>query len=118
MSLDYIALLLARQYVRYQFDAAQPPRERAPLKPTAVPRWRYRLADALRQDNNQAQQAEREHDSPTKDWNQSDSETRGNHAADRYTTEHDCVRQILPTAGCVLDGQRACSRHDAAKTQA
>jgi hypothetical protein len=47
MILDYIALVLAPQHVRYQFEAAaEPPRERARLSPTAVPRWRYRLADA------------------------------------------------------------------------
>ena len=50
MILDYIALVLAPQHVRYQFEAAaEPPRERARLSPTAVPRWRYRLADALRE---------------------------------------------------------------------
>jgi len=50
MSLDYIALLLAQRHVRHQFEAAAGTAgERAPLTPTAVLRWRYRLADALHQ---------------------------------------------------------------------
>ena len=50
MSLDYIALLLAQQQMRDQFEAAPLlARERAPRERTPVPRLRYTLTAVFRQ---------------------------------------------------------------------